>query len=311
MTMSRIPTRSAPDSASFHDYLGHGRAWLAVLVPILLLGSVAAVRGSGLAGWPSTSAFAGAAADLTPEQLTAAAADKLEDTTKAGGSGYRFEIVQTSTMVAKPGGPRIPIPDPVTRGTLRMADTYYLNALLERGVARPDGFWSQMRAGPSEGAKPDWTGAPILYEALVRGGERWRTDGHGWYKAQALPGIGLDPDTAALLPDLLRGATSPVDVPAGDPKVDPDAVRTLEDSATAAQIPGVVAAGGAAFTALTEPVAYGFDDTGRLVSVRVVARNTNMTDFDLVVETTIDIAYDGVDGLPDPEPALHLTVTGS
>ena len=307
--MPRTPSRVAPSEARFQQTLARGGPWISVLVLLVVLACVFVARGTVL-GVGSKPAFAPVLL-AAPEQLTAAAADALEDTTKVGGSGYRFEILQTSTMVAKPGGPKVPIPDPVTRGTLRLADTYYLNALLERGVARPDGFWSQMRAGPTEGAAPDWTGAPILYEALVRDGKRWRTDGDGWYQAQALPGIGLDPETAALLPDLLRGATTPTDVPAGDPKVDPDAARTLEDSATAAQIPGVVAADGAAFTQLLEPVAYGFDDTGRLVSVRVVARNTNMTDFDLVIETTIAIAYDGVDGLPSPEPALDLKETGS
>jgi hypothetical protein len=207
-------------------------------------------------------------------------------------------------MVAKVGGPKIPVPDPLSRGTLGLADTYYLNALLEEGVARPEGFWSRMRAGPVEGAEPDWDGAPILFEALVRGSARWRNDGEGWYKAQTLPGIGLDPETAALLPALLRGATSPLDVAAGDKRVNPAAARSLADAATAEQIPGVVAANGAAFTKLTEPVVYGFDDVGRLVSVRVVALNTNMTDFDLVIETTIVIAYDAVDGLPAPDPAL-------
>jgi len=267
----------------------------------------------GMPGSPQTVVgLAGGANAVPPQQLTAAAADLLANTTEAGGSGYRFNIVQTSTMVAKAGGPKIPVPDPVTRGTLRMADTYYLNALLEQGVARPDGFWSQMQAGPNEGATPDWAGAPILFEALVRDGERWRNDGDGWYQAQIVPGIGLDPDTAGLLPALLRGATSPVDVPAGDKAADPTAARTLANAATPAQIPGVVAANGAAFTKLTDPVAYGFDDTGRLVSVRVMALNTNMTDFDLVVETTITIAYDDVAGLPEPKPAVGaLSAQGS
>jgi len=305
--MAGISTRRSPDSpdaAAFQVHLDRGRLWLAILIPIVLLASVALVRGGALGGRSLGTPFgAGAAANLSPAELTAAAADKLEAATAKGGTGYTFEIVQTSTMVARPGGPLIPVPDPVTRGTLRMADRYFLNAVIEQGVVRPDGFWSQMRAGPAEGAKPDWASARILFEALVRDDTRFRDDGDGWYEAAALPGIGLDPETAALLPDLLRGATTALDLPAGDTRVDPDAARTIGAEAKVADIPGVVAADGAAFTRLTAPLVYGFDAAGRLVSVTVSALNTNMTDFDLVIETSIVLAYDGVAGLPEPKPA--------
>lgn len=283
---------------------GLGSAGTLVLGIILMIAIGLALRGGLPTERPTLVALAGGAENATPEQLTGSAADVLDDSTKAGGGGYRFEIIQTSTMVAKPGGPRIPIPDPVTRGTLRMDDTYFLSAIIEQGVVRSGGFWSQMRAGPAEGAKPDWTGAPILYEALVRDGERWRNDGDGWYRAQALPGIGLDPETAGLLPGLLRKATAAADLPIGDPKVDPRAARNLEASAKVADIPGVVASEGAAFTKLTDKVAYGFDDTGRLISMHVTALNMNMTDFDLVIETRIEVAYDAIVGLPEPKPAL-------
>jgi hypothetical protein len=278
-----------------------------ILSLVLLLGGIGALvifragvsEAAGLPGAVDVSA-------LSATELMDGAATKLQATTDAGGSGYRFEITQTSTMIAKAGGPRIPVPNPVTRGTLRMADTYFLNAILEQGVARPDGFWSQMRAGPAEGAKADWAGAKVMFEALVRDGQRWRNDGEGWYQAGALPGVGLDPETAALLPDLLRGGKNVADLPVGDAKVDPAAARTLGAQAKAVEIPGVVAADGAAFTKLTAPVAYGFDDTGRLVSVTVSALNTNMTEFDLVIETSIRIAYDGVAGLPEPKPVLKV-----
>lgn len=295
--------RTASDGAVFHERLRRTRLIVALLVPLLLIATVALVRASGMVNGSTVSGLIGAQS-LDPTDITAAAADLLEDTTKPGGSGYRFQIVQTSTMMAKPGGPRIAVPDPLTRGTLRMADTYFLNAIIEQGVVRPDGFWSQMRAGPADGDSPDWTAAHIMYEALVRDGGRWRNDGDGWYAAGALPGIGLDPETAGLLPALLRGATAAKDLPPDDAKVDPAAARNLEAAAEPADIPGLVASDGLAFTELMEPVAYGFDDAGRLVSVTAVARNTNMTAHDLIVETRIVIAYDGVDPLPEPKPAL-------
>jgi hypothetical protein len=214
-------------------------------------------------------------------------------------------------MVAKADGPRIAVPDPITRGTLRMADTYFLNSVIEEGVVRPDGFWSRMRAGPPEGDLPDWEGAHVMYEALVRDGVRSRNDGDGWYVADALPGIGLDPETAGLLPALLRGATAAKDLPLGDDKIDPAAARNLEAAAKPADIPGLVASDGVAFTELKEPVGYGFDDTGRLISITTVARNTNMTDHDLIVETMISIAYDSVDPLPEPKPLVSIQTEGA
>jgi hypothetical protein len=274
----------------------------------LALSAGALFRGAPPAGPVTPISLTAGAGGATPEQLTEAAAQALEAATAPGGTGYRFEIIQTSTMVAKPDGPKIPIPAPTGRGTIGTADRYFLNALIERGVARPDGFWSQMRVGPDEGAKPDWTGSQILYEALVRGDVPMRNDGDGWYEADALPGVGLDPDTAALLPALLRKA-EPTDLPTGDEKTDPAAARNLEATAKPADIPGVVAADGAAFTELTDAIAYGFDDAGRLVRINVSALNTNMTDFDLVIETVISIAYDGVDPLPEPKPALDTAGT--
>jgi hypothetical protein len=242
-----------------------------------------------------------AAAD--PAEVMAKAAAALEEASRPGGQGYRFEIIQTSTMVAKPDGPKIPIPNATGRGTKELADRYYLHTLLERGVVRPDGFFSEMLAGPQEeGAKPDWEGALVMYQALVRDGVRWRNDGDGWYQAESLPGIGLDPDTAALLPTLLRNAEQPADAKPGDPKIDPEAARNLSAGAVKTDIPGLVAADGLAFTELQGKVGYGFDDSGRLVSIHTTALNTNMTDFDLVIATTIEIAYDAVGDLPEPKP---------
>lgn len=302
--------RPESDSAVFHERLRGTRLIVALLVPVLLLATVALVRASGLVTGPTRVGLIGAQS-LDPADLTAAAADSLEDTTKAGGSGYRFQIVQTSTMVAKPDGPRIEVPDPITGDTLRLADTYFLNSVIEEGVVRPEGFWSRMRAGPSEAEKPDWEGAHVMYEALLREGERWRSDGDGWYPTDGLPGIGLDPDTAALLPALLRGATTTKDLPAGDDKADPTAARNLEAAAEPADIPGLVASDGLAFTELIEPLAYGFDGMGRLISITAVARNMNMTDHDLVVKTTISIAYDDVDPLPEPKPLVSIQTEGT
>lgn len=282
------------------------------LVLVLAMAGVAAARVAP----PATvtvpvSAVAGGAPGGTPAELKAAAADLLAAATAKGGSGYRFEIVQRSTLTAKPGGPRIDVPDPNDRGkSLGLADTYYLIGLVETGYVTPAGFAMEMRAGPaSPDARVDLTGGELLFRALVRDGITYRDDGQGWYPTDQPPGIGLDPATAALLPGLLRNATAPAtaDLAAAEGELgraDASATRAITAAGTVADLPGVVAVDGAPFTELTKPITFSFDAAGRLSSLLVTARNTNAAVHDLVVVTEITLHYDDVPtGLPAPEPA--------
>jgi hypothetical protein len=69
-------------------------------------------------------------------------------------------------------------------------------------------------------------------------------------------------------------------------------------------LPGIIAVDLAGSTELVGPVELGFDERGRLVLLRVLARNTNLTTHDLMVETEIAFAYpDRLPHLPEPEPA--------
>jgi hypothetical protein len=246
------------------------------------------------------------AAALSPGQLKAAGAAALEAAVLPAGSGYTFEIVQRSTMFAKPDGPRIEIPDPEDRyKTLGLTDEYELGSYIERGRVTPDGFWMEMRTGPGKDAKPDWA-AEYQFGALVRAGRTYRNDGDGWYETDRPPGIGLDPRTAALLPALLRNATSAKD--AGTTPVNDMTARALTARGAVADIPGIVAVDGEAFTELSTPIALAFDDLGRLVRLQAVARNTTMSDFDLLVDTVITFAYPATAApLPLPEPAYTRT----
>lgn len=294
-------TSSRTEETAFRGRLPGRRILPLILLPVLALGVVFVAR-VNLAPARLAAGLASDVATADAKDVTNAAADALEATLLPGGPGYRFEIVQTSTMLAKPDGPKIPIPADSGRGTKELADRYYLHTILERGVVRPDGFFSEMLAGPEEeGGKPDWDGALVMYQALVRDGARWRNDGDGWYEAESLPGIGLDPETAALLPTLLRNADGPADAKPDDSNVDPKAARNLDAGAVKADIPGLVAADGLAFTELSGKFVYSFDASGRLISVATSALNTNMTDFDLVIDTSIAIAYDEVGELPEPK----------
>jgi hypothetical protein len=276
--------------------LGAGTIAVRSPAPAIITVSVADITGGAPAG--------------TPVELTAAAADLLEATTRAGGTGYRFEIVQRSTLVAREGGPLLDIPDPADPAkSLGATDRYYLNGLTQIGHVTPDGFYAELRSGPpSPDAVADVAGGELQYRALVAGGVTYRDDGEGWYPTEDPPGIGLDPITASLLPRLLRAATDATERDAASLTTElvtrEAATRALAATAAVADLPGIIAVDGAEFTELTEPVTFTFDAAGRLSGIRAVARNTNLEGVDLIVVTEIAIAYDTVPvDLPDPVPA--------
>lgn len=256
-------------------------------------------------------AVVGGAPAGTASELTAAAADLLEQATAKGGAGYRFEIVQRSVITARPGGPQVEIPDPADpHRSLGTTDAYYLIGLTQTGYVTPAGFTMEMRAGPATAeAAADTKAGEVLFRALATGGVTYRDDGEGWYETGQPPGIGLDPATAALLPRLLRNAAGAKDAGLAAAegelgRADPSAVRALTTTATTTDIPGIIAVDGAPFTQLTKPVALAFDAAGRLASILVTARNTNLDRYDLIVVTEITFAYDDVPtALPDPRPA--------
>ena len=282
------------------------------LVLALVMGGVtlARVTPPATVTVPAGAVTAGAPAG-TPDELKSAAADLLAAATAKGGAGYRFEIVQRSTLTAKPGGPLIEIPDPADRTkSLGLADTYYLIGLVETGYVTPAGFAMEMRAGPaSADAAVDLAGGELLFRALVRDGVTYRDDGLGWYPTEDPPGIGLDPTTAKLLPALLRHASSAAEADLAGAegelgRTEGAATRAITAAGTIADLPGVVAVDGAPFTELTKPIAFSFDAAGRLAGLLVTARNTNVEAHDLVVVTEITLHYDDVPvALPMPEPA--------
>ena len=301
--MPRTPRPLAPDATSFERSFARDVPRLAVLLPAVALLALVVARGAAL-GAGSTPPLAPVLA--SPEQLTSSAADQLEDATKPGGTGYSFEIVQTSTITARPGGPKIDVPDPTDPNkSLGLADEYLFYSLIERGTVTPDGFWSELRVGPPPGEKPDFEKAEWRRSALVRDGVGWRNDREGWYEADVLPGIGLDPETAALLPRLLRNAEAPM--AKGNLEVDGATLTGIEATGKEADMPGLVAAKGAAYTRLTAPIEYGFDERGRLARIHAVALNTTMTEFDLVVDTVIVLRYDDPPPLPEPVPTWQPT----
>lgn len=128
------------------------------------------------------------------------AAGEMEAALRA--EGFTFTVVSRSTLHALPGGPRIEVPHPTDRfKTIGLADEYYVGASIATGIVTRDGYFLQMRRGPATAdAAPDFEKAEPTLAALVTGGKMFRNDGDGWYPTDSPPGIGLDPRTAALLP---------------------------------------------------------------------------------------------------------------
>lgn len=317
--MDRDRTRPETGAAAvFHERLQPGRILVIALVPILLLASVAFVRASGITA-PSRLLLAGSVANLTPQELAAAAADLLESATATGGAGYTFEIVQHGTIVAKSDGPPLEIEDPDDPTTTRTVASHLVGTYLERGSVTPAGFHAEIRRGSDDpAASPDWDKQPMELAALVIGGTTYRNDGQGWYQTDRPPGIGLDPSTAALLPTMLRGLDGPTDAaePGAQPSASPEPgraapdpfaaispARRLEGESNVADIPGIIAVDLADATELRGPAELAFDETGRLIGLRVLARNTHLDPHDLLVETVITFTYTAAaPELPKPEP---------
>lgn len=216
--------------------------------------------------------------------------------------GFTFTVVSRSTLYAKANGPKIQVPDPADPSKITgVADSYYLGASAATGTVAGSDFFLQMYGGPTDPATPiDLTKLTPTLAALVTGGKTWRNDGAGWYLTDQPPGIGLDPRTVALLPTLLQHASAPT-VTAPTTLAGAQLATVTADSAVA-DAPGLMATDAASFTTLAGPLSFVFDATGRLAQVTATMRNTRVTDFDLLVVTTITFDYDHLGSIPAPAP---------
>ncbi|MEO5965938.1 MAG: hypothetical protein ABIR11_10775 [Candidatus Limnocylindrales bacterium] len=331
MAGSRIS--DAPGGVAFTRRLGHDHSWLAVMVPLILIGGLVAWRAEG-GSIDRIRVLSSGAQDLAPAALLASAADELDQATTGDGAGYTFVVLQHSSINALPGGPLVDIPDPADRhNSLGQTEHLSLGAYIERGAVSPKGFWLEIRDAPAAGKPLDFDALTLHRAALVLDEATYRNDGDGWYADERLPGIGLDPRTAALLPALLRGASDARTVSAdrtdptseertattsapgtagaagasSEPSIPgtPGIVARLITDAKVSAVPGIMAVDAEAFTELIEPLQLAFDDQGRLVELTAVARNLRLTGYDFLVETTITFAYPVFPpDLPAPKPLL-------
>jgi hypothetical protein len=296
------------------------RGALTLALPVVAVAGLVFVRAGGIDAGSArlTGPVVQVATDASAQTRMSAAATVVETAMGMGGGGITFEIVQTQTMHAKAGGPLIEIPDPTDRTkTLGSTDTLPVGTLIQRGFATPAGFWSELIHGPTPGAEAgfDLSRVEPARQALVSKGTWYRNDGDGWHTTDGLPCVGLDPATIAKLPSLLRDTgdaaeaslateTDPAFTLPGLQGPAQPATRAIDATSKVVNVPAVVATDLAPATELIKPTDFGLDDAGRLVALTILARNTNMDVYDLVVKTVVTLRYpDTAPTLPEPLPA--------
>lgn len=279
-----------------------------VLVGGVQLALVSAILGGALLA--RTGSASGAGTTLTPipaELSPAVAASAMSAALAPGAGGISFTVVQQTSIRARPGGPLLDLVDQADPYTvIGQTDTVRQASYIERGGISAEGFWMELRDGPATpDAKPDFENAPFEFGAIVKDGKTYRHDGEGWYPTDQPPGIGIDPATAALLPQLvgkIAGTT------ALDPlELDGKTIRQLAAPADISDIPGLLAVDAASFSEITAPIEYGFDDAGRVVRLHAVVRNTRIEDWDFLVDVVITFGYGDAGPIPDPSPALRAS----
>ena len=263
---------------------------LSLLVLLAFVAGIAVIRTATVSG-----------ATPQPDALRQQAADSLDAALARGGSGIAFEVVQVSTLQAKPDGPRIELHDPADPTKVTgVADEYQIGTVLSRGSATGDAFW--MEISIARDGKASFDSAELFARVLERDGKLWRDDGRGWYVTDESPGVGMDPATARSLAGALRSMT---DVKAAEPlSADGRTLAGIQATTTSEAYPGVIAADGASFTEKAFTIETWYDDQGRLVRFEASARNLNQETYDLIVTTSVTISYGSPGDPPEPNPTM-------
>lgn len=270
------------------------RSALSFMMLLLVVAAIAVAR----MGAPITAG----ANPVSPTELRAAAADALDTALAPGGRGFGFDVLQRTTLFAKPDGPKIELHTPEDPTTITgVVDEYAVGTILSRGAVTHDAFWMDISvAGQDQPA--DFSAAAFFARVLERGGKLWRDDGAGWYVTDESPGVGMDPASARALADLLRSLT---DAKALEPTAfDGRLLSGISGTATPDAYPGVIAADGAAFTEKAFALDCWFDPEGRLVRLEAHARNLNQETYDLVADTVVTFSYGAPGDPPDPNPTM-------
>ena len=182
------------------------------------------------------------------------------------------------------------------------ASEAYVTSMISAGAVSPDGFWMDMRRGPTPGAAPDFAASPVVFTVIEGPDGTARNDGQGFYATEQSPGMGFDPVTAKAFPRLLASLARLTDL--GTAQIDGATLQGFAGTAAREDFPGVVAADGLAFTEPTFPIEVWYDADGDLVRVVAWARNLNQVAWDLVLETVVTLEYAPAGTRPAVQPAF-------
>lgn len=218
-------------------------------------------------------------------------------------AGFAPPPVRFAPRLRRPGIENAPVVDPSDPRTVTgSASEAYVTSVISAGAVAPNGFWMEMRRGPTPGRAPDFAASPVVFTVIEGPDGLARNDGQGFYATPQSPGMGFDPVTAKAFPRLLASLARLTDL--GTAQVDGATLRGFGGTAAREDFPGVVAADGLAFTEPVFPVELWFDADGDLVRLVAHARNLNQDVWDLVIETVVTLDDSPAGARPAAAPAF-------
>jgi hypothetical protein len=208
------------------------------------------------------------------------AADELRTT-----PGYAFTVDQT-TFIARAG-----------QDTSVSANLTFGVRFLSQGIVSPSGFWQVMHQIGQNDPTTISDQSSFSGASLVGPKGQWRDDGNGWVAdTDTPPGLGMDPTSAARLPDLLAGLINVA------PLASANGLTSFHGLGAPIDYPGVVASDGLSFTKAPLDVIVRLDAQSRLAELDVVAQNLNALPDQMIIDTKVTFDYGASLILPAPSP---------
>jgi hypothetical protein len=212
----------------------------------------------------------GGAGDVSSVALLSSAAARLE-LVLAQGPRIAFFAVQRNYLRPRTDqGAQIETASGLS--TSDPADRF-VNGFMTQGEVTPSDYRMAIRGGLEERGAPDFSKGFALFSVVQRSGVTWRDDGNGWERTDVSPGLGMDPVTIRVLPQLLRHVGASAD---SDRNTRTDGMARFKAVVPAELYPGVVAADGLPFTSPVVEVEVWIDQTSAvLVRLDAAAANLN------------------------------------
>lgn len=179
--------------------------------------------------------------------------------------------------------------------------------IASKGAVQPGIFWQSLYDLPLNAPLTDASADSLRFSSLSTPTDSWRNEGIGWFRTTKSTGAGMDPVSAARLPDLLTNLTG-VQAVASDTAH--SGLTGFSAAADPIDYPGVLVADGFAYTADPILVTVWLDSHGRLARLEATALSlANPPPEQLMVLTIVYFDYAPVGPAPIPSP-LRTTQPG-